>query len=1187
MLSLQTFDRLLADDRPGQRLLQLRAAQSMCLFLLCPFTSHAIGCVSQYWRAEAVGLSEAQGSSSSSWLALLTVDHQLTMASSSWKDHVDTRTGVTPPKPDELSELDKLRNNLGSSFKKAAGFVNAMSRPIPNETGDGSHISPDEDHALLKKLLGDTRDLTHLGIQDFDTLMAIQKQKMSGEPTDDKTYLMEGLIRAAAKLPDGSKIREKLTNAFLRQLWNDLDHPPLSYLGAKYQYRSADGSYNSLVHPQLGAAGTPYARTVEPVTVQSPALPDAGVVFDSIMTRKHAELHPNRISSMLFYLASIIIHDLFRTDHRDYSNSMTSSYLDLAPLYGSNQTEQDLMRTHKGGRLKPDCFSEARLLFFPPGVGALLIMFNRFHNHVVENLAKINENNRFPKPESPSDSSDKAKASEYEAKLAKYDEDLFQTGRLITCGLYVNIILIDYVRTILDLNRTDSNWQLNPRAEMKDVPMGVGNQVSAEFNLVYRWHSTISDRDEKWTQELWDGMFGKGRDPKTVGKYEFLGKLDEVYKKTPKEPEKRPFADLKRNDDGTLPDQGLVDILVASIEDCANSFGPNRVPAVMRAIEVLGIEQARSWNLATLNEFRKYFDLEPHRTFDDITSDKYVQEQLKHLYDTPDKVEIYPGIVVEDAKKPLAPGSGLTPPYTVSRAVLSDAVALVRGDRFYTTDYNPKTLTNWGHHEVDIDTGVDNGCVFYKLFLSAFPNHFAQNSVYVHYPLTIPSAMHEALKDLKKDHLYNFDKPRYTPHPHLVLSYKSATEIMNNKALFNVTWGQAMEYLMGSAASSFMLAGDGPKNSASRTMMQKALYIPSWTDEVRSFYTTTTRNLLSTKAAKIADFNQVDIIRDIGNLAHVHFCSELFMLPLKTEARPKGLFTEAEMYLIMSGVFALVFFDHDPASSFPLHVKAYSATQTLGKVVEENVEQIAKNSVLSRLMQTIWPHDSALKSYGIHLIERLLESGMEPEKLVWGHILGTAGGMVSNQGQLFGQTMEYYLVGPGQKHWPAIQELAQQDTEEAFEKLMHYLLEGSRLNGETGVFRRVARETSVDDGGRRMELKEGDSVFVHLRSVSHDPAIFPNPDEVDITRPIDSYVHLGHGPHQCLGLPMTRVSLTTMLKEVAKLKNLRPAKGLQGKVHKVEKPLYPGEKYPYHAYLTEDWQGFWPFPCALKVNWDD
>jgi hypothetical protein len=47
---------------------------------------------------------------------------------------------------------------------------------------------------------------------------------------------------------------------------------------------------------------------------------------------------------------------------------------------------------------------------------------------------------------------------------AKYDNDLFQTARLVNCGLYVNIILKDYVRTILALNRTGVSWDLDPRA---------------------------------------------------------------------------------------------------------------------------------------------------------------------------------------------------------------------------------------------------------------------------------------------------------------------------------------------------------------------------------------------------------------------------------------------------------------------------------------------------------------------------------------------------------------------------------------------------------------------------------------------------------------------------------------------------------------------------------------------------
>ena len=100
--------------------------------------------------------------------------------------------------------------------------------------------------------------------------------------------------------------------------------------------------------------------------------------------------------------------DLFQTDPKDNTVSQTSSYLDLGPLYGNNQDEQNEVRTFKDGKLKPDVFSAKRILGFPPGVGVLLIMFNRFHNHVVENLAIINEGGRFTKPD---ESNDKAYAT--------------------------------------------------------------------------------------------------------------------------------------------------------------------------------------------------------------------------------------------------------------------------------------------------------------------------------------------------------------------------------------------------------------------------------------------------------------------------------------------------------------------------------------------------------------------------------------------------------------------------------------------------------------------------------------------------------------------------------------------------------------------------------------------------------
>ena len=397
-----------------------------------------------------------------------------------------------------------------------------------------------------------------------------------------------------------------------------------------------------------------------------------------------------------------------------------------------------------------------------------------------------------------------------------------------------------------------------------------------------------------------------------------------------------------------------------------------------------------------------------------------------------------------------------------------------------------------------------------------------------------------------------------------------------------------MEFLMGQPAKDFMLAGDGPKNAKSRQMMDKALYVEGkWEHEVKDYYQQITKKLLLQKSYKLGGANQVDIIRDVGNLTHVHFAADVFSLPLKTEERPLGVFTEHELYLIMAAVFICIFFDLDPTQSFPLHQKAYQATQILGDMLQANVTEIKAGGLVNRFMDAFFPQPSPLKDYGIHMIERLLAGGMDVKDLVWGHIMGTAGGMTANQGQLFAQTLEYFL-GDGKQHLKAIHELAKQDTDEAFAKLMHYFLEGSRINGETGVFRWVAKPITITDGKHTHNFKPGDKVMVNFRSASMDPDAFPDPLSVKLDRPIDSYIHLGQGPHQCLGLRMTRVALTAMLKVIGGLDGLRPAEGPQGKVYKVIKE-FDGitEKIPddwkYHVFLTENHDQYWPFPQSTSL----
>ncbi|KIW06461.1 hypothetical protein, variant 2 [Verruconis gallopava] len=1109
---------------------------------------------------------------------------------------IKAQSETVPP-----SELEKIRAKIGQEFQRVASLISASRRPLPDQTGDGTylHLTPDTPE-IIKKVEGTLNDLRHLGITDITTLLEVQSKQKSGALWNDKDYLMEKLIRTAVAFPDNSVEGNKVTNGFLTTLYNDLQHPPISYLGQTYQYRSADGSFNSLKHPDLGKAGTPYARTCPPKTMQPGALPDPGVIFDSIMARKpeNVKKHPNSISSILFYLASIIIHDLFRTNHEDFAISDTSSYLDLSPLYGSNLEEQMRIRTGLDGKLKPDAFSEVRLLSFPPGVGVILVMFNRFHQHVVEQLAIINEGGQFNRPSGDPPKID-YKQKEWWKNVPdawrQYDEKLFQVGRLVTCGLYINIILLDYVRTILNLNKTNSNWALNPRADIPGVEVAAGNQVSAEFNLVYRWHSAISERDEKWTNEFIREKF-QGIDPNKVPLRVFLEQLGKMQAtEEAKDPGERTWGPFKRNADGTISDDDLVEVISDSIADCANSYGANRVPVIMRAVEILGIEQARSWSVASLNEFRKYFRLQPHEKFTDINSDPYVAKQLERLYDHPDQVELYPGLVAEEPKEPLIPGAGLCPSYTVSRAVLSDAVALVRGDRFYTVDYHPKKLTNWGYSAAASDTAIDNGCVFYKLFLTAFPHHFRPNSVYAHYPMTVPTEMAKVLKDLGRYDHYNFEKPKRLASTTVAFSYTAVKAIATNSGAFKTTWGGAMEYLISPTAKQSIASKTVANDMEAREILTKALYSEGkWAKTVRAYFENATLKALREKAYKLADLNQVDIIRDIGNLIPVHFVSELFSLPLKTKEVPAGIFTEHEMYLALLAIYTSFLKDSDSINSFDIRQISYQAVQTLGGLVEAHVDELTAPGILKSIMHVIFNDrkDSDVGEAGKRAIKALLSSKLDNKTVVWGYVLSTAAGVTAAQGSLFANVIDYFVNQPDDFK-KNVYNLAKSGDDSSFEQLMHYVLEAARLSCETALYRTAAVAMTIPDGkDRKIEVKPGDKVLLNLRSACLDPAAFPEPTKFDPTRPIEKYLHLGMGPHDNLGFETTSIALTAMCKVALSLDGLRPAKGPQGKVHKVPRLLNVGGNGAgsvavegYHGFLTENWDQIWPTPQSMKVNW--
>lgn len=139
--------------------------------------------------------------------------------------------------------------------------------------------------------------------------------------------------------------------------------------------------------------------------------------------------------------------------------------------------------------------------------------------------------------------------------------------------------------------------------------------VSAEFNLLYRFHPAISDRDANWTNDFFRGIYGD-KEPETIGLKEFYEGVANYEAGIPKEPSERTFGGLTRDPKtGMFGDAGLVKILRDSMEDPAGSssnhpfltfgitpthgilgaFGAKKIPKHLRTIEILGILQARRW----------------------------------------------------------------------------------------------------------------------------------------------------------------------------------------------------------------------------------------------------------------------------------------------------------------------------------------------------------------------------------------------------------------------------------------------------------------------------------------------------------------------------------------------------------------------------------------------------------------
>lgn len=585
--------------------------------------------------------------------------------------------------------------------------------------------------------------------------------------------------------------------------------------------------------------------------------------------------------------------------------------------------------------------------------------------------------------------------------------------------------------------------------------------------------------------------------------------------------------------------------------------------------------------------------MQPHRTFADITSQADVAASLETLYGSPDAVELYPGLVVEDGKPVMQPGSGLCPGYTISKAILSDANALVRGDRFYTQvrawrihearerfpdseqDYNAANLTNWGYHISQSDPQIAGGGVMYKLLYCAFPQHYVASSAYAMFPFQTPAKTKENLHNLGQLQDFDFQRPGPLPQPKLIDSWEECTKILSDHKNFKVPWSDKIKDI--TLGRDYCHAGDTDWHRKQHEFIDKAIYCPhSWKQEISTLYEKLTLDLIATNSRKLRDGFQIDIVKDVAIPSHTQAMARIFHIPLRKTgaAHPAGFLSEHEFYTHMSSIFRYIFANSDPCNAYALRQEALRAAAVIRPLTERVVDSV-KHANFHDLAHDIFQatsqpttSDDLAHSFGTNLIRRLLQTPNRTEPTKPYDVptiltLTIAEGLCAGS-QSLTQILDLLHSAPyNATTWPKIPSLTPTETDSL-------ILESLRLLPPVYALPRLSTKDPKTP------------VLLNLLSASLSPTTFPSPQEINLSRPRDTYLHHGWGAHACIGRDLITTALAAQIRVLAQLKNLRRMPGAQGEV----KFLWKEKTLGWKVFLSEDWREQWPFPTTMRVLYD-
>ncbi|WP_426325671.1 peroxidase family protein [Microbacterium sp. E-13] len=495
---------------------------------------------------------------------------------------------------------------------------------------------------------------------------------------------------------------------------------------ARRRFRTADGSYNDLSDPDMGAAGTRFARNVA-LTYAWPAesaelmTPSPREISRRLMRR---ETFTPATSLNLLAAAWIQFqtHDWFahgredvdvieidvtdgddwfekpmriprtkadgtRTDADEdlpptFLNS-NSHWWDASAIYGSTAERREQVRSHvdgklvlKDGNLPLDPHTGVALTGFSEnwwvGLGLLHTLFTLEHNAICDALKENHPD--------------------------MTEDELFGTAQLVVSALIAKIHTVEWTPAII----------AHP---VLKVGMRANWWGLAEERL-HRMFGRISK------SEVISGIPGSAVDHHGAP-YQLTEEFAAVYRLHPLLPDTLEVHSL---DDGTLVDSMEFSEIIllnahraltsgAKVQDLWYSFGVQNPGAVQLHnfpqwmqdltlpdglrldIAALDIMRDRERGVPRYNEFRRQLHLKPAATFDELTDNPTWARELEEMYGDVEKVDLQVGMHAETPP----PGFGFSD--TAFRVFILMASRRLKSDRFitdcYTEEYYTKTGMQW------------------------------------------------------------------------------------------------------------------------------------------------------------------------------------------------------------------------------------------------------------------------------------------------------------------------------------------------------------------------------------------------------------------------------------------------------------------------------------------------------------